>query len=317
MKKYKICFIGLGSIAKRHILNIYEISKERGTDVEFDVIRHDKTVPCDKSISKLIKNIYSVNDDIPDDYDIIFITNPTKKHYETLKKYNRNAKSFFIEKPVFDTPNINYEDLNLVPEKVYYVACPLRYKKAIKYIKENIDIKDVLSIRCISSSYLPDWRPGIDYRKTYSAVKELGGGVAIDLIHEWDYLHYICGRPENIFSIFSKTSDLEIDTEDIAVYIAKYPSFLVELHLDYFGRSTRREIELFTKEDTITCDLIKNEIRWMKSGRVISFEEERDDFQKEEMRAFFDMITNEKENINSIEFAIETLKLTGGYVNVV
>ena len=76
------------------------------------------------------------------------------------------------------------ERIQLKYGSTYYVACPLRYNAVIQYIKDNIDLQDVISVRSISSSYLPDWRPGVDYRKTYSAKKELGGGVSIDLIHE-------------------------------------------------------------------------------------------------------------------------------------
>ena len=44
---------------------------------------------------------------------------------------------------------------------------------------------------------------------TYSAHKDMGGGVSIDLIHEWDYLTYLFGMPSEIYSILDKVSDLE------------------------------------------------------------------------------------------------------------
>ena len=62
-----------------------------------------------------------------------------------------------------------------------------------QYVKNNVDLSKVYSARAISSSYLPDWRPGQDYRTTYSAHKDMGGGVSIDLIHEWDYLSWLFG----------------------------------------------------------------------------------------------------------------------------
>lgn len=82
----------------------------------------------------------------------------------------------------------------------------------------------------------------------YSAHKALGGGVTIDLIHEWDYLVDLFGVPETICNIHGKYSDLEIDSDDLSIYIAQYPTLLAEVHLDYFGRTYRRSIELFCKD---------------------------------------------------------------------
>ena len=43
-------------------------------------------------------------------------------------------------------------------------------------------------------SYLPGWRPGTDYRQSYSAQRRLGGGVLLDVIHEVDYAAWVLGR---------------------------------------------------------------------------------------------------------------------------
>ena len=108
--------------------------------------------------------------------------------------------------------------------------------------------------RVICSSYLPDWRPGVDYRTVYSAHKALGGGVTIDLIHEWDYLVELFGVPEKLYNFKGTYSDLEIDSDDLSVYIAKYPTLLAEVHLDYFGRGYRRSIELFCHDGSYLAD---------------------------------------------------------------
>ena len=103
------------------------------------------------------------------------------------------------------------------------------------------------SVRVICSSYLPDWRPGVDYRTVYSAHRTMGGGVAIDLIHEWDYLAELFGMPRQVYCLKGTYSELELDSDDLAVYIARYDTLLAEVHLDYFGRTYRRSIELFCK----------------------------------------------------------------------
>lgn len=214
----KVLFIGIGSIARRHIKNLCAIYPE----IVVDVFRSGKGRLLSKETNDLIENTYYCYEDVPDTYDIIFITNPTQYHYETLVQFHKNGKHFFIEKPVFMDFNIDIDALNLRKESVYYVACPLRYNSVIRYIKEKIDLSQLISVRCICSSYLPEWRTDIDYREVYSAHKELGGGVSIDLVHEWDYLTYLLGYPEQVYSCIDKVSDLEIDSDDLALYVGKY-----------------------------------------------------------------------------------------------
>lgn len=307
--KWKVCFIGLGSIAARHIKNLKDVFEK---EIVIDVLRSGNGKALDEKLQNMIGQVYYEYSKLPMDYDIIFITNPTRLHYETLQKVQNHAKHFFIEKPVFETGKEDIEGLELKNDSVYYVACPLRYTNVIQYLKENIDFSKVYSMRCISSSYLPDWRPGTDYRNTYSARKELGGGVSIDLIHEWDYISYLVGEPQKVHSFISKKSNLEIDSDDLAVYIAEYKDKLVELHLDYLGRKTIRKIELFTADDSIEADLIEQKIIYRKSNEVIDLNEDRDSYQKKELLHFFDMIDGKCLNDNTIERACQTLQITRG-----
>ena len=305
---YKVLFVGVGSIARRHIKNLHAIEND-SLHFEIDAVR--RTAAPSEGVNKIYQNA----DDVPNDYDIIFITNPTEYHLSALNHYHEKGKNFFIEKPVVSINQL--EDVRktvLKDDAVYYVAFPLRYNAVIQYIKSNIDPSDVISIRSISSSYLPDWRPGQDYRLTYSAHKSLGGGVSIDLIHEWDYLTYLFGWPSKVFNLIGKKSDLEIDSDDYAVYIAEFNDKIVELHLDYFGRETIREIQLFTKEETIIGDIANNQITFMKSGQTIQFKEERDDYQKRELIYFINLVKKENGLMDYFTHAIKVLKLTQGIV---
>ena len=278
MDEMRVLFIGVGSIARRHIKNISEVLKERGKKSCIDVFRTKNHGKLPEDISGLIQDIYYDFVQIPNDYHIVFITNPTEFHLDTLKKFHNKGQHFFIEKPLCTYEQLASTSVDYLRENsVYYVASPLRYTKVLQYVKQNVDINEVYSARAISSSYLPDWRPGTDYRTTYSAHKELGGGVAIDLIHEWDYLTYLFGTPKKVHSIIKKVSDLEIDTEDIAIYIGEYGDKVVELHLDYLGRSSIRKLELFMKDDTIICDLINSNVTYLQSGKMIEFGQERNE----------------------------------------
>lgn len=311
MKTLKILFVGIGSIAKRHIRNLKSISTNRDIQLRIDAFRHSKGGSIPEGISAVYTDISSV----PYDYDIVFITNPTEKHLSTMKTFHERGKNFFIEKPIVSLSQIDEAKRFVIDNnKLYYVACPLRYNAVIQYIRSNIDLSDVISIRSISSSYLPEWRPGQDYRETYSAHKDMGGGVSIDLIHEWDYLTYLFGWPETMHYFIGKKSDLEIDSDDYAVYIAEYADKILELHLDYFGRKTIRSIELFTNNETIKGDIAGNSLYFLKSGRVLDFHENRDDFQKRELEHFIDMVTGKKAPEEGFTHGIKVLELTQGII---
>ena len=313
MKSLRVCFVGYGSIAKRHIANLHSLCKEKKIDLSIDVLRHSKG--NDKKNNERLKYVDLIKYDKlgkQDIYDIIFITNPTSEHYKTLKKYKDNAKIFFMEKPACSYNDLSkMARLSIDPNRVY-VACPIRYKKVIQYIKTKIDLKNVISARVICSSYLPDWRKGTDYTKSYSANKKLGGGVRLDLIHEMDYIKYLFGYPKDVICKFVKYSNLKIDTEDLAVYILEYKDKLVELHLDYFGRAPQRIMELYTENDVIVIDLLKNEVKSLIKNKHNKFKENRDDFQLCELRHMLDMYFNKAINDNNLTNSIKTILLAKG-----
>lgn len=314
MAHYKIAFIGLGSIGKRHFMNVCKLLDSRKDTYTIDLFRSDikRTLPKEitsNSSNQIPYHVPLANDMV---YDIVFVTNPTSLHLDAIKKFANHTKAFFIEKPVFDTTSIDESIFDELNNTLCYVACPLRYSPVLIYIKDNIDFNDVVSVRAMSSSYLPDWRPGQDYRKCYSAHRDMGGGVGIDLIHEWDYLSAFLGIPDKVYSIQDQISQLEIDSDDVAIYIAKAGNKTIELHLDYFGRKMLRTLELFMKEDTVKCDIEDGRIEFLKQGKVVNLNTERNDYQMLEIKHFFDIVDGNIKNDNTIKHAYNVLKIAKG-----
>lgn len=314
MKNYKIAFVGLGSIATRHLKNVHTYLASQGDSCSVDLYRSSLGRPLAEELMPLVRNTYLYADEIPSDrqYDVVFVTNPTSMHYETVARFAAHTKSFFIEKPVFDSTSVDEKIFETIKGIPSYVACPLHYNAVLQYVKQNVNPDDVICARAMSSSYLPDWRPGQDYRKTYSAHKDLGGGVSIDLIHEWDYLTWLFGMPTEIHSMINKVSNLEIDSDDLAIYIGKNDKTTFELHLDYFGKQTQRTLDLFTADDSIHCDLIAGTVNYLKSGKSIKLESERNAFQMEEIAHFFEIINNKTINDGTPEHAYQVLKIAKG-----
>lgn len=306
----KICFFGLGSIGRRHLVNLKYIADKKNIELHIHAYRKIAK-PIDKEIEDLIEKTIFIEDELNDDYDIIFITNPTSLHFDTISLMGNKTKHMFIEKPLVDYKYYNFDSLNLNSTGVYYVAGPLKFSGVIQGMKNILVNEKVFSVRVICSSYLPDWRPNSDYRNIYSAKKDQGGGVCSDLIHEWDYITYLLGFPEEVKCIYGKYSNLEIDSEDLAVYIARYKDKLVEIHLDYFGRVPRRDIEIFTSSGTITGDLINNIIRFTDGRENINFRDDKNAIYLNEIEYFLENVL-QGSRLDNIEHSRRVLALAKG-----
>lgn len=309
-RHYKIAFCGLGSIGKRHLQNTIHFLRGRGDTYQIDAIRSGNGGALPAELEAELTAQYGEQEQIPDDYDVIFITNPTSRHIESIRRWQDCTRSFFVEKPAAD--RIAEPDEILHKEMICYVACPLRYTKVLQYIKNHTPYRQAYSVRAICSTYLPDWHPDEDYRKSYSAKKALGGGVAIDLIHEWDYLVWLFGKPREVKAICNKISALEIDSEDVALYLGRSDSTTYELHLDYFGREEIRMLEMFLPDDTIRADLHSGRIHFAKDDRTVVLSEDRDEYQTMEIEHFFDILDGRVENDNTMKQAMDTLRIAKG-----
>src|SRR5690606_19349874 len=131
----------------------------------------------------------------------------------------------------------------------------------------------VNEVNVYCGSYLPDWRPGVDFRKVYSANKELGGGVHIDLIHELDYVFWLWKEPRKTRAFFSNTSSLDISAFDYANYLWTYDGFSVSIVLNYYRRDPKRTLEIVTEQATYQVDLLNNTIE--KNGEIVFSSQQR------------------------------------------
>ncbi len=215
-------------------------------------------------------------------FDAVFITNPTHLHIQTALKLAPHAKAIFLEKPI-DRSN---KDLDrLMQAKIpIYVAYVLRFHPVIVRLKEMLTGKKILHVRVVSTSYLPNWRPGRKASEVYSAHADQGGGVILDLSHEFDYIEYLFGPIRSMQGDFGRVSGVTVDSEDFVDAIIQCPETPVNLYMNYFGRNWERSIVIETEDQHIKADLIHNTINDEE------FPCERDDIFAAQLRYFFEHI---------------------------
>jgi predicted dehydrogenase len=301
----KILIIGLGSIGKKHVNAIFLLYP----DAQIFALR--SKIDSDQYLNVI--NIFHKNE-IPTDLSFIIISNITSSHEQTINEMIGLNCPLFIEKPVLsDLRNIKHLSDKIKENSIQtYIACNLRFHPALQFIKHYIEVNHprVNEVNIYSGSYLPDWRPGKDFRTIYSANAEEGGGVHLDLIHELDYCTWLFGFPDETFNMKTNNSTLEISAIDNARYIFKYPGFTVGITLNYFRRDAKRQIEIVTETDTIVIDLLKNKVTSLINDEIL-FERKLNMLEtyESQMKYFVGCIQSKNSPMNDFNYSVEVLKL--------
>jgi len=298
----KVLIIGLGSIAKKHILALKQIN----TKVVIFALRSRTNASQYQDIT----NIYNTDELENYAFDFCIISSPTTFHARDIEKIIQFKIPLFIEKPLFSTldnqPLIDSIKTNHIKT---YVACNLRFLDSLIYVKEKIIGRSELIINEVNAycgSYLPDWRPNTDYRESYSANEHLGGGVHIDLIHEIDYLYWLLGAPIKTNRLLKSNSSLDISAIDYANFILEYPNFVSSVKLNYYRRDAKRYLEILFNDFTIYIDLLTNTV--YKNGvQIYSSDQKIIDTYKPQLEYFVENIS--KTSFNDIIEAYEVLKI--------
>jgi predicted dehydrogenase len=124
------------------------------------------------------------------------------------------------------------------------------------WLKAN-KIGSVISLLAQVGQWLPDWRPGRDYRECYSARRTLGGGVVLDLSHEIDLSLAFLGPAKTVVAVCEHFSPLETDTEDLAeITIIHEGNRLSHLHLDCIQRSYSRSLKIIGLKGSMVLDYV-------------------------------------------------------------
>lgn len=172
--------------------------------------------------------------------DAVVIATPTHLHAECHRTVASLARPTLIEKPIAhdDGALAYFEGLAAGESDRIAVMANMRYHAGPETVRDNLArIGRPRSAYVQFGSYLPDMRPGVDYRSVYAAHRDQGGGVLLDCIHEFDYLQWLFGEPALKGAYLSRLSPLDMDVEDHAVVLLDYPNGpRAVVELDYLQR---------------------------------------------------------------------------------
>jgi len=304
----RVLVVGAGSIGQRHLKNLRTLGVE-------------KLIACDpdrerlKAVEELqIPGFASFAESL--DFakpDIVLICTPPVFHTTQAIEALRIGAHVFIEKPLSDRlDEVDYLiDEARKKSRVVQVGYNLRFNPGIKKLKQLVDdsvVGRVLWARLEVGQYLPDWRPSQDYRKSYSAKRELGGGIVLDASHEIDYAIWLLGKPSEVTCMAGKVSQLDVDVEDCATLLLRFDSGAqADIHLDFVQRSYTRCCKIVGELGTLEWDYSNREIRIFDAATALwktqSYDLEVNDTYVAELKHFLDCIENRREPIVDLKQA--------------
>ena len=285
--------VGGGSIGKRHLRNLLASGRSAAV-VETRADR--RTEIADKHAGAVIHP--SLDAALAADrYRTAFICVPTAYHLPPAMACARAGAHIFMEKPVSHTLDGIAELIEAVESRrlVGLTGFCMRFFRPLQRARELIDtgaIGRVVTARSLTAVYLPDWHPWEDYRSFYMAKKAQGGGVLLDECHAFDWMQWLCGPIEGVFSVVGTFSDLEVETDDVCQVIARFGTRAVgTIHLDMVDRALRSEVEIIGTESTVVVDMEAHAVRlWDAKGRrwqTETFEPSYDRMYVDELEHFF------------------------------
>ena len=256
--------IGYGSIGKRHVGILQSLGCRTAV-----VSRHSSDV---EPVYRTIADAFSV--EVPE---YVVVANETVDHYETLTRLAAAGFSgtILVEKPLFDR-------MRPLPQNEFgkvYVGFHYRMHPVLAALKAELDEDRPVSAQIYVGQYLPDWRPGTDYRQSYSASIERGGGALRDLSHELDYACWLFGPWTHLTAIGGHLSALDIASDDCWSVLAAFERCpAVTIQLNYLDRKARREFIVNTHDHSFKGDLIAGRLE--RDSRVRQFDVDRDDWHR-------------------------------------
>jgi predicted dehydrogenase len=261
----QVLVVGTGSIGKRHIANLLSL----GANVSAFSYRAYQ----DTAYASSVRLVNSLSDADTANFDALIIANCTHQHISTAIAAAKRNQSLYIEKPLSLSLQNVQELQYLVAQHQLVVEAGfmLRCHPNLLWIKQFLlqeTLGEVFYVRASVGQWLPDWRPGTDYRQGYAGFRRTGGGVIFDLIHEIDLVQWLAGPVDEVNAMTRHVKQLAIETEAIAQIGLRLKSgVLAQIHLDYVRPSYGRSLEIVGEKGVLQWDFIAGTVEVAFDGK--------------------------------------------------
>jgi len=311
--QYSVLVAGAGSIGSRHLGNLQTLGCRRLAAADPDAGRLQSAVD-EFSVASFPDFEQALSNLKPD---VVFVCTPPVLHVEQALRALQSGADVFIEKPLSNRLE-GVSELKAEAGKhgrVVQVGYNLRFNPGIRMLKQLVEegvAGRILWARAEVAQYLPDWRPWQDYRQSYTARHELGGGIILDASHEIDYVLWLLGPPRELTCMAGRVSGLEVNVEDCATILLRLRSGAqADVHMDFAQRTTSRSCVLAGECARLEWEHAQNQVRIIrpeKEPEIIKYEGESNQMYVAEVEEFFSCVhrrATESRSLNEAELTLQ------------
>lgn len=311
--KFLIC--GLGSIGQRHVRNLKSILSNaqiiayRNTPKDLGSFEKEYNIEIFNSLEQALKQ----------KPDAAFITNPTSLHISTALACAKKGLHLFIEKPLSNSwKNVDKLKKNVQKNNlVVMMGFMMRYNPGIIKVKQTLKkqlIGSVINAQFTNGEYLPSWHPHEDYKKGYSARKDLGGGIILTFSHEIDLASWLFGKIGSVYCTTNKSKLLITNVEDSADILMNFTNGIkASVHLDHIAQPPIRSLSVIGDKGRIYWNYYQNTVKWYdttkQKWKVYRYKFERNDMFLTELKEFLNSIKERKETSVNLVVGMNNLRI--------
>lgn len=259
--------------------------------------------------------------------DAVVVCTPSAFHLEVAQRAVDEGRHLFVEKPVSHTwaGVARLASSARSRGRVAMVGSQWRFHPCVieaRRLLASGELGAIAGAEVEYQEYLPDWHPYEDYRMSYAARADLGGGVILTQIHDYDLAYHLFGAPDRATATGGHLSDLEIDVEDTVDATLRVGERCrvgrpldVRVRQSFAKRPPERLITVRGERATATVDLRAARIDYSATDWP-PFDcagYQRNQMFRDEMAHFLDCISGRAaENRSSLEEGCDVLKVALG-----
>lgn len=274
----RVLVAGLGAVGQRHARNVrallgdsldlHALRRSRDAAVITPSLERDPSRDVERELDCAVH--VSIDAALDAGPDAVIVATPSAQHLEIATRAADAGCAVYVEKPLAHEWYGVRRLLETARARgtVGMVGCQWRFHPAVALIRRALDRRELgplLHAQLRFGEWLPGWHPYEDHRASYAARADLGGGVTLTQIHDYDLAHFFFGSAMAVQAVGGARSSLALEVDDVMDVLCEHRTadgpLTVHLAQNMAQRPGERAIRVVGENGWLEADLLKGIVR--------------------------------------------------------